>query len=398
MEQMTVAQAARRLGVKPPTLYAYVSRGVLRSHRAADGRSSLFDPGDIEALARRGRPRRSSRRAALDIVIETSLTTIEREQVRYRGHESGRLARTRPFEEVAGLLWSGELVPFDAPWPEVPLSDALAMTPGGRMSDRLAWAVHAAAVTDPHRRSDDAAVVGRRMVSAMVGALPIAGDGRVPRLHLPDRAPLRSTVAGRLWVRLAPGRPPAGGMRTMNAALVLLADHELAASTLAVRVAASTRADPYAAVTAGLATISGPYHGAASRLVRRVLERAQATSSDVALAEAFERNGLYPGFGHQLYERGDPRARVLLDLLHGAWSGNRRLAQVDALIAAARRRGELPNVDLALAALGHVAGMAPDAGEAVFTIARTAGWLAHAFEEYDEPVLRFRPRAQYREP
>jgi citrate synthase len=184
----------------------------------------------------------------------------------------------------------------------------------------------------------------------------------------------------------------------MNAALVLLADHELAASTLAVRVAASTRADPYAAVTAGLATISGPYHGAASRLARRVLDRAQATSSDVALAEAFERNGLYPGFGHQLYERGDPRARVLLDLLHGAWPGNRRLAQVDALIAAARRRGELPNVDLALAALGHVAGMAPDAGEAVFTIARTAGWLAHAFEEYDEPVLRFRPRAQYREP
>ena len=397
MEQMTVAQAARRLGVKPPTLYAYVSRGVLRSHRAADGRSSLFDPGDIEALARRGRPRRSSRTAALDIVIETSLTTIERERVRYRGHETGRLARTRPFEEVAGLLWSGEFAPFDAPWPEVSLGDAPAMTAGGRMSDRLAWAVYAAAVTDPHRRSD-AAVVGRRMVSAMVGALPIAGDGRTPRLHLPDRAPLRSTVAGRLWARLAPGRPPAGGVRAMNAALVLLADHELAASTLAVRVAASTRADPYATVTAGLATISGPYHGAASRLVRQVLDRAQATSSDVALVEAYERNGLYPGFGHTLYERGDPRARVLLDLLHEAWPGNRRMAQVDALITAARRRGELPNVDVALAALAYVAGMAPDAGEAVFTIARTAGWLAHAFEEYDEPVLRFRPRAQYREP
>ncbi len=397
MEQMTVAQAARRLGVKPPTLYAYVSRGVLRSHRAADGRSSLFDPGDIEALARRGRPRRSSRTAALDIVIETSLTTIERERVRYRGHESGRLARTRPFEEVAGLLWTGELAPFDAPWAEVPLGDVPETTAGGRMSDRLMWAVQAAAVTDPHRRGD-AVTVGRRMVSAMVGALPIAGDGRTPRLHLPDRAPVRGAVAGRLWARLAPGRPPAGGVRTLNAALVLLADHELAASTLAVRVAASTRADPYAAVTAGLATISGPYHGAASRLVRRMLDRAQATSSDVALAEAFERNGLYPGFGHTLYERGDPRARVLLDLLHEAWPGNRRLAQVDALVAAARRRGELPNVDLALAALGHVAGMAHDAGEAVFTVARTAGWLAHAFEEYDEPVLRFRPRAQYREP
>jgi citrate synthase len=395
---MTVAQAARRLGVKPPTLYAYVSRGVLRSHRGADGRSSLFDPSDIEALARRGRPRRSSRTAALDIVIETSLTTIERERVRYRGHESGRLARTRPFEEVAGLLWSGGLESLDAPWEDVSVGDVPETTARGRMSDRLMWAVQAAAVTDPDRRDRNAAAVGRRMVCAMVGSLPIAGDGRTPRLHLPDRAPMRGTVAGRLWARLAPGRPPAGGVTAMNAALVLLADHELAASTLAVRVAASTRADPYAAVTAGLATISGPYHGAASRLVRRMIDRAQATSSDVALAEAFERDGLYPGFGHQLYERGDPRARVLLELLHEAWPGNRRMAQVDALVAAARRRGELPNVDLALAALGHVAGMAPDAGEAVFTIARTAGWLAHAFEEYDEPVLRFRPRAQFREP
>ncbi len=399
MEQVTVAQAARRLGVKAPTLYAYVSRGVLQSHRAADGRSSVFDPSDIEALARRGRPRRSSRVAALDIVIETSLTTIERERVRYRGHESGRLARTRPFEEVAGLLWTGELVRLDVPWAEAPVGDACAEPVAqGRMFDRLMWAVQAAAVTDPDRRVGDASAVGRRMVSAMVGALPIAGDGRTPRLHLPDRAPLRASVAGRLWARLAPGRPPAGGVTVLNAALVLLADHELAASTLAVRVAASTRADPYAAVTAGLATISGPYHGAASRLVRRMLDRAQTTSSDVALAEAFERNGLYPGFGHPLYERGDPRARVLLELLHEAWPGNRRLVQVDALLAAARRRGELPNVDLALAALGHVAGMPSDAGEAVFTIARTAGWLAHAFEEYDEPVLRFRPRAQYREP
>ena len=179
--------------------------------------------------------------------------------------------------------------------------------------------------------------------------------------------------------------------------MVLLADHELAASTLAVRVAASTRADPYAAVTAGLATVSGLYHGAASRLVRKVLDRAQVTNSDVALTEAMDRHGVYPGFGHPLYERGDPRARVLLELVREAWPESRRMAQVDALIAAARRRGELANIDVALAALGHVAGIEPDAGDAIFAIARTAGWLAHAFEEYDEQVLRFRPRAQPRE-
>ncbi len=396
MEQVTVAQAARRLGVKPPTLYAYVSRGVLRSHRAPDGRTSLFDATDIEALAQRGRPRRSSRVAALDIVIETSLTTIERERVRYRGMESGRLARTRPFEEVADLLWTGALGSLDEPWPVVSV-----VVPGDvpverRALDRLAWAVLASAAGDPDRRRRDVTSVGQRLVSAMVEALPMSGDGRTPRLHLPDGGPLRGTIAGRLWARLAPGRPPPGGVRALNAALVLLADHELAASTLAVRVAASTRADPYAAVSAGLATLSGPYHGAASRLARRMIDRAQSTSSDVALAEAMERYGQLPGFGHPLYERGDPRARVLLELVREAWPGSRRLGQVDALIAAARRRGEVANIDVALASLGHVAGFDPNAGDAIFAISRTVGWLAHAFEEYDEQVLRFRPRAQYR--
>lgn len=394
-EQLTVAQAAHRLGVKAPTLYAYVSRGVLRSHRARDGRTSLFDATDIEELARRGRPRRSSRVAALDIVIETSLTTIERERVRYRGVESGRLARTRPFEEVADLLWTGTLGRLEEPWPVVQPT-TIDLPRDARMLDRLMWAVQTSASTDPDRRGRDITGVGQRMIGAMIEALPIAGDGRTPRLHLPERSPLRGTIAGRLWARLASGRPPAGGVRALNAALVLLADHELAASTLAVRVAASTRADPYAAVTAGLATLSGPYHGAASRLARRVIDRALSTSSDVALADANARYGLSPGFGHPLYERGDPRARVLLELVREGWPGSRRLAHVDSLIAAARRHGELPNIDVALAALGHVADIDPDAGEAIFAIARTVGWLAHAFEEYDEPVLRFRPRAQYR--
>ena len=391
--ELTVGEAARRLGVKPPTLYAYVSRGVLRSRRAPDGRTSLFDADDIEALARRGRPRRSSRTAALDIVIETSLTTIEHERLRFRGHDAVRLARRHTFEEVASLLWSGELVPNGETWAPVPVD----VPDRGGVLDRLTWATQVAATSDPDRRSRDVAAVGRRLIPAMVDALAPAGDGRVPELRLPDRERLRGTVAGRLWSRLAPGRPPSGAIRALNGALVALADHELAASTLAVRVAASTRADPYAAVSAGLATVSGPYHGKASAVVRRVLDRARATSSDAALLEAYERDGVYAGFGHFLYERGDPRAAVVLDLVRDAWPSSPKLAQVESLITAARRRGVLPNVDLGLAALGHVSGMDVHAGDAIFAIARTAGWLAHAAEEYAEPVLRFRPRAQPRE-
>ena len=394
VDELTVDEAARRLGVKPATLYAYVSRGVLDRRRGPDGRTSRFDAADIDALARRGRPRRSSRTTGLDIEIDTSLTAIQPDRVRYRGHDAARLARRRTFEEVAELLWTGELGTVDEPWPVVELD----VGSGGSMIDVLARAVQAAAITDDHRRENDIARAGRRMVSAMVHGLPEPGDGRVSRLHLPEREPLRDTIAGRLWGRLAPTRPPAGAVATLNAALVLLADHELAASTLAVRVAASTRADPYAAVSAGLATASGPLHGAASRLTRRMLERAATSSGESALADAQQRYGTLPGFGHPLYERGDPRARALLELMHETWSGSRQLAQVDALVAAARRRGEAANVDLALAALSHVAGMPVDAGQTIFAIARTAGWLAHAAEEYGEAPLRFRPRARFRDP
>lgn len=397
VELLTVAQAARRLGVKPSTLYAYVSRGVLRSTRAPDGRRSLFDAGDIERLARRGRPRRSSRSAALDIVIETSITEIDHRGIRFRGHALDDLATTKSFEEVAMLLWTGTLGPTD-PWPapEPPASP----TGTGRVLDRYLASVVAAASLDPDRRDRDPAAlpkVGPRIASAMVDSLPVLGDGRTPRLHLPDRAPMRASLAGRLWTRLSPTRPPSGAVATVNTALVLLADHELAASTLAVRVAACTRADPYATVVAGLAAVTGPLHGSASRHARRLLRQAEATSADAAVLDALERTGTVPGFGHFLYPQGDPRGKVLLREARRAWPGSKRWLQVDAAIAAVHRRAGLePNVDLALAALGHVAGMDDEAGERIFAIARTAGWLAHAFEEYGEAPLRFRPRAQFR--
>src|SRR5580658_6884297 len=114
---MTAAQAARRLGVKPATLYAYVSRGVLGRGRAADGRGSLFDRSEIERLARRGRPRRPT--GATDLTVESAITEITGDRLRYRGLDVMKLAVTRPFEDVAELLWTGEFPPASvpqAPW------------------------------------------------------------------------------------------------------------------------------------------------------------------------------------------------------------------------------------------------------------------------------------------
>ena len=90
MRTLTAAEAAKRLGVKVETVYAYVSRGVLRSTRTADGRSSLFDAADVEAIALRGRPRRVSRRLTFEVEIDTHLTEIDGHALRFRGHDAGR--------------------------------------------------------------------------------------------------------------------------------------------------------------------------------------------------------------------------------------------------------------------------------------------------------------------
>jgi citrate synthase len=387
-------EAAARLGVKVDTVYAYVSRGVLNSQRAPGSRTSLFDPEEIEVVARRGRPRRTSRPPALDFVIESKLTTIRDHELRYRGRDACRLARTATFEQVAHWLWTGDHIPPGPPWeaasisvPEVP-----------DIRDRLRLAVVLAAANDPLRADLTAPAVvatGRSLLASMVLAIPAQGDARSARLLLDgSRTPLRATLAGRLWGRLSTLRPTPGLVAALNAALVITADHELAASTLAARVAASARADPYAVVLAGMGPLSGALHGGASRVVYELLQSASTLGAEPALARSLETYRRYPGFGHPLYPEGDPRARLLLDMIRAAAPQSPALAVADAVIAAARRRARVePTIDVALALLAHVARMPGAAGEGIFTIARTAGWLAHALEEYAEAPLRFRARA-----
>src|SRR5262249_59429020 len=129
---LTAAEAARRLGVKPATLYAYVSRGVLSRVRAPDGRTSLFGADEVERLARRGRPRRPA--GVADITVESAITEITGDSLRFRGLDVTRLAVSRTFEEVAGLLWTGEFRSARGPWRAPPAA------PGARPPARAAAA------------------------------------------------------------------------------------------------------------------------------------------------------------------------------------------------------------------------------------------------------------------
>ena len=191
----------------------------------------------------------------------------------------------------------------------------------------------------------------------------------------------------------------AGLLDALRAALVLLADHELAASTLAVRVAASVRADPYAVVGTGLGALGGALHGGASLGAEAMLAAARdPADAPRVVGDLLRRGERVPGFGHFVYRSGDPRATLLLALIRTAVPASPRLAVADAVLAETHRRAlPEPNIDFALAVLASCAGMITGAGEVVFAVARTAGWLAHAMEEYASRTP-LRPRAVYTGP
>jgi citrate synthase len=404
---ITAGEAARRLSVKPATLYAYVSRGMVRSHRLAGERGSWFDVDEIDGLARRrGGP--GARPTGLDIGIATAITTIDGGRLWYRGRDATHLARTESFESVASLLWTGTTGGSrwagDAVAVEAAREVGARLGPGARLVDRLAVAVTVAATNDPLRfdlAPPAVTAAGRSAVAVMVDALPAVGPPTVSQLVTGDGAGLVDPIAGRLWCRLAPGPPSALATSVLNAFLVLVADHELATSTLGARLAASTRADPYAVIASALAVLDGPLHGTASDQVVGLLREAGAPGGPAAAIGSWLRQGRpLPGFGHPLYDHGDPRGAAMLDLVASLAAADpaagRRWELASATLAAVGRHlPAAPNSDFGLGALAFVAGMPADAGAAIFAVGRCAGWIAHALEEYREGALRFRARALY---
>jgi citrate synthase len=407
-EWIGAAEAAQRLGIKPASLYSYVSRGVLAPRRGPDGRASLFDADQIAGLARRGRPRRPPGDA--ELVIETELTEISGDRLWFRGHDATVLATSRSFEEVASLLWTGSLRDAAAavPWQataeatEAGTAAQAALPAGTYPLERLQVIVPAVAATDRLRlHLDPPAVItaARGLIAAMTDCLPLPGpvEGRGDGAAAAGPEPAADqSIAGRLAARLCllPAAP--GLIGALRAALVLAADHELAASTLAARVAASVRADPYAVVGTGLGAMSGALHGGASLGAEMMLASAShPADAPRVVGELLRRGERIPGLGHFVYEGGDPRSVLLLELIRKAAPGSDRLAVAEAVLAeAARRALPAPNIEFALAVLSTVAGMIPGAGEAIFAIARTAGWLAHALEEYAR-ATPIRPRGVY---
>jgi citrate synthase len=401
---LTTAEVARRLGVKPQTVYAYVSRGLLCPDASSTHRHSLFAADEVERAAVRSR--HPSRSGALEVVIETQLTALDPEgRLSYRGRDVIELARFRSFEDVAGLLWDGD--PF-APWElcaedrEMITGLAALMPAAATGVDLVPVTVAALGAADRQRADRRPEAVRRAAARMLAGALDLIAVGSDPHASSAGagEAALDASAASRLWCTLRTDgkRPRPAQLAALNGALVLLADHELAASTLAARVAASAWADPYRVVLAGLGPLGGTLHGGASLAVEALLTEAGSSGGAFAALDQRAAVGVVPGFGHRVYRGRDPRAEHLLERLRAVADDEQALLTVEATLEAAASLGlSPPNVDFGLAALGYVMRLQTGAASTIFTIARIVGLVAHALEEYPHR-LRFRPRATYAGP
>jgi citrate synthase len=333
-------------------------------------------------------------------ILDTAVSTIDPSGPRYRGYSALELAAGgHPFEAVATLLWTGELPeqppPFEAPSlgvDERALVQLLPPSPSRYdVEEILPLFVAALRGADPlrHGLPEPAEQArARNTVRRLAAAVALGAPDAPSRLGAALGAP---SLAGALVAAL--GGPPEASA-AVDRALVLCADHELNPSTFAARVAAATGADRYAVLLAALSTWSGPRHGGASEPIERLVLEGRSSPAR-ALAARFRLGEPVPGFGHRLYEAGDPRATSLLADAHALGSRDGRWQALQEILQQMAELGHPPpNLDVGLVGLCFAAGLPEGAARAIFAVGRTAGWLAHAWEQAGSGEL-LRPRAEY---
>ena len=249
-------EATRRLGIKPATLYAYVSRGLIRSAAKPGSKAHLYYATDVQRLKR---DLRKGRRTGAPIasydryapILDTSLCLIHEGRLFYRGRDAIELAATASLEEIAALLWqtpgdfsfaSGTTPSGFAAWLADLPRDLTALERAIAIMVRMAAEDYGA-----HQDITSPAMLraAQRLLLAMAGA--VTGKPMRP-------GPVHEQLA-RIW------RLNGTDADIVRQSLVLSADHELNPSTYVARCVASTGATLYSAIIAALSSFSGPRHG-----------------------------------------------------------------------------------------------------------------------------------------
>ncbi len=401
-QYLTAAQASAELGIARETLYAYVSRGWIRSEATAGpSRARRYRASDVAALKRRKTLRRhpeEAARAALhfgDSVLDSGITLIDSGNLYYRGEDAIVLATTYDFEDVAALLWN------------VPNTDGQLFDGADDNSEDDTIERHLQAVRS-------AADVGHSELSPLEVLqllLPLDAASHLPAYNLTRDAVARTgvrllhcmcTAATGAWPRYSIAEslqrawlPDAvDATRIFNSVLILCADHELNVSTFAARCVASAGAPPHAAVQAGVAAMQGPRHGGASRRVEAFFDEARDDPERV-VHDRLRRGETLPGFAHPLYPGGDPRGACVMELVAKTLAEHaaaQRALKIAAIVEASV--GLRPNIDFGLVTVAEALELPRGTALTLFSLGRIAGWVAHIMEQYDAGRM-IRPRARY---
>jgi citrate synthase len=337
---------------------------------------------------------------------ETSLSKVDGANGRlmYRGYRIGDLVEHGTYPAVANLLWTGEWAPqarlATAPVPDAVLTALRALPSTAKPMDALRTAVSAwgatQALTYPPTVEQ-----ARALTSASPSAL--AAFARIREGKDPiEPDPSLDLVEGFLY-QLKGVRPDAGTARALDAYFIVGAEHGFNASTFTARIVTSTQSDLASAVCAAIGTMKGPLHGGApSEVVDQLSQVGSVENAEQWLNDALDRHERLMGFGHRVYRAYDPRAAALRKVAEGMehqpdWLQLAIQVEDVALRVLAERYPDRPlktNVEYYAAPVLMGVGLTPDLFPATFSLARHAGWTAHALEQAANNRL-IRPDVRY---
>jgi citrate synthase len=396
------------LGIKPATLYTYVSRGLLHPLRHAHRKANRYLLEELQSLKVRSSVRQGSGPVAAAAmrwgqpVIETSITEIDEDGPRYRGFLATDLVRhPARFENTAELLWSGLQTDSPQTWPvenmKVDVARALeAVLQQGFVRPRMmrVFSIVATVLGDgtleQELRMGSTERLSRQMLFAFAGACGLLGPRGV-YLQPQVEQSLALHVMEAMGVTKAPALEHA-----INTALILSADHELSSSTFSARIAASTGATLHACIVAALATHQGAALAGGADAAEDLIESLHSNADlKSRLAEAELKGQRLPGFGLPIYPNGDPRAALMIKLAQQTAPGS---AQADLALrfveGVNERLGLHPNIEMGLVVLCNAWRMPARSACALWGIGRTAGWIAHTLEQR-LAGFTIRPRGLY---
>lgn len=366
--------ACDRLNINPQTLYAYVSRGLVKCKpHQYDSRKRVYSSLDIDRLLAKknqGRSRHAIASSTIDFgepILKSSVSSIKEGQFFYRGRNAVEMSKTATLEDVFELLCNTKI---KDDWLSDPRpSRSKSRKPYARFVDALASNVNR---DHAHGNKRHAYTLLRLMAWNGVSANAI----RSKHDNAVNQKPIHQLLA-ESWTQEK--RAP----DLIRRALVLSADHELNASTYATRITASAGATLAACLLTGISTLSGAYHGGLTDHCLAWLRKHTRANSTINISK----DDTVPGFGHRLYPEGDPRPDEILKHCPAPNSWMNIANKVT------QETNAHPTLDFGLATLEHQLKLPQGAGFAIFAIGRTVGWLAHSFEQRETGAL-IRPRAR----